>query len=345
MKLHLPIFGGVVLAVIASAMPSPSSYPRTAISTISSHPQTVDIPPTPAPELRRQVTDTLGWSDPSTCNVGVCAINRYCIVFTSDGLRANTATGMCCGQARSNCPSMHVCVPYSSHSLGPLLSNSNYRVIDGTQYCGTSYRECMTVYYEYGWGLGTFLLMNCATSAVLTTYRNPSWMLYATETNPAKGPMPTIISSSTSTSSTATSQPQTSAAPTPTSTGKGTGLPIGAIAGIAIGGIVAIGLCIVGIMLLRSRLRSNNEPPPHGGNAYQTGTATSPTVVYDGPRSPTIVYDDSQSVKNAMYPVVPQSPTYPAPQSPTYPSPQSPAYSAPQSPSHPPAQLPGGIGY
>ncbi|KAF8241501.1 hypothetical protein K440DRAFT_624826 [Wilcoxina mikolae CBS 423.85] len=211
----------------------------------------------------------------------------------------------------------------------------------------------MTAYYEYGWGLGTFLFMNCATSAVLTTYRNPSWMLYATETNPAKGPMPTITTSSTSTSSTATSQPQSSSTavtpPTATPTGKGTGLPIGAIAGIAIGGIVAIGLCIAGIMLLRSRLKKNNDPPPHGGDAYQTGyqtkEPTSPTIVYDGPRSPTIVYDDSNSVKNAMYPVVPQSPTYPAPQSPTYPTPQGPAYSTPQSPSYPATQQPGSIGY
>lgn len=106
MKFHLlPIFISAFLAVIVWAapqeIPSPSSYPRIAVSTVSSDFwSTVDMQPTPMPELRkqlkRQVSDSLGWNNPSTCNLGVCDATEYCTVFTSDGLRANTATGGCC---------------------------------------------------------------------------------------------------------------------------------------------------------------------------------------------------------------------------------------------------------
>jgi hypothetical protein len=58
--------------------------------------------PTPIPELRRQlrrqVSDSLGWNNPSTCNVGVCdgLTDTYCTVFAGDRLRAETVTGICC---------------------------------------------------------------------------------------------------------------------------------------------------------------------------------------------------------------------------------------------------------
>jgi hypothetical protein len=113
MKIHpLLTFGGVTVVVLlppfASAapqeMPSPCSYPRVTTSTVhfdDGVPSTVDIQPTPMPELRRQLrrqaSDSLGWNNPSTCNVGICNdSDSYCTVFPGNGLRDETVTGVCC---------------------------------------------------------------------------------------------------------------------------------------------------------------------------------------------------------------------------------------------------------
>jgi len=112
MKIHpYLILSGVIVAVLvppfASAapqeVPSPCSYPWVPTSTVHFNdgvPSPVDMQPTPIPELRRQlrrqVSDSLGWNDPSTCNVGVCT-DSYCTVFAGDGLSDETVTGVCCG--------------------------------------------------------------------------------------------------------------------------------------------------------------------------------------------------------------------------------------------------------
>jgi len=114
MKIHPHlILSGVIVAVLvppfASAtpqeMPSPCLYPWIPTSTIHFNdgvPSSVDMQPTPIPELRRQlrrqVSDSLGWNNPSTCNVGVCdsSADTYCTVFAQEGLRDETVTGLCC---------------------------------------------------------------------------------------------------------------------------------------------------------------------------------------------------------------------------------------------------------
>jgi hypothetical protein len=111
MKIHpLLILSGVIVTVLIppfalaapQELPSPCSYPRVATSTVhfdDGVPSSVDIQPTPIPELRRQLrrqeSDSLGWNDPSTCNVGVCD-GTYCTVFAGNGLRDETVTGVCC---------------------------------------------------------------------------------------------------------------------------------------------------------------------------------------------------------------------------------------------------------
>jgi hypothetical protein len=111
MKIHpYLILSGVIVAVLvppfASAapqeVPSPCSYPWVPTSTVHFNdgvPSPVDMQPTPIPELRRQlrrqVSNSLGWNDPSTCNVGVCT-DSYCTVFAGDGLSDETVTGVCC---------------------------------------------------------------------------------------------------------------------------------------------------------------------------------------------------------------------------------------------------------
>jgi hypothetical protein len=91
---------------------------------------------------------------------------------------------------------------------------------------------------QYGYGQGTFLNLHCANISYSTTSRNPSWALYASETNPAKGPMPTII---------------------PSSTKKSNALSAGAIAGIVIGSIIAVGLAVAAITVIWFKLRKTNS--------------------------------------------------------------------------------------
>ncbi|KAF8531423.1 hypothetical protein BDD12DRAFT_810888 [Trichophaea hybrida] len=240
---------GAVLAVIVRAapqdMPSPSSYPRIATSTVPSDFRSIiDMQPTPIPELRkqlkRQASDSLGWNDPLTCNVGVCLSDGTCTVFASDGLRASTATGVCCAIS-AQCEPGTVCVEYSSHRL---TSVASYSMVDGSWLCGSTQPYCSSIYFQYGWGLGTFLYMACGSgSAVRSTSRNSSWKLYATETNPAKGPMPSetlsAVTSKDTPSTTVTPSPPprtTSSIQSPSSlTGKSKIIPVGGIAGICRG--------------------------------------------------------------------------------------------------------------
>jgi len=104
--LTLPVALAGSITQPPQAMPSPYSYPRIATSTTYTtfHDLRAKIiEPTSIPELRRQLKrqnspfDTLGWKDPSTCNVGVCDSGTRSTVFVSDGVRANTVTGVCCG--------------------------------------------------------------------------------------------------------------------------------------------------------------------------------------------------------------------------------------------------------
>ncbi|KAF8541778.1 hypothetical protein BDD12DRAFT_945564 [Trichophaea hybrida] len=278
MKLYRKyLFSAILIVSLPSAAvheipSSPSSYPRIATSTeASAFLTTVDIPPTLIPELLiRQVSDSLGWNNPSTCNVGICPLTRNCIVFTSDGIRANTVTGMCC-------------------DIG-----------------GPTYRYCYSDFYEYGWGLGTFLRLGCQKSySELITTRNPSWYLYATEANPAKGPMPTVtmdtMGNREKSSTIARSESQRSTTvqtASPAVPVKSNNLPIGAIAGIVIGSIIAIGLCVVGIMVLLSKLRRANQAQ-RGIASFQSKEPIPPKFVYD----------------NGAH----QSATYPSPQQPVSP--------------------------
>ncbi|KAF8241398.1 hypothetical protein K440DRAFT_665335 [Wilcoxina mikolae CBS 423.85] len=245
-------------------IPAPSSYPRIATSTLLSDslPVTVHMQPTPTPELRRrQVSDSLGWNDPSTCKVGICTRSTdRCIVFKSDGLRADTATGVCC--------------------------------VFGTP----DFPYCVSRYIKYGWGLGTFLRIGChRSSPLVTTYVNPSWELYITETNPAKGPIPTTttniettassdVSTSLMRASTSSSVFSTSLTLASTSSSVisttltlaltsssvistsptlapvtvvriNTGLATGAIAGIVIGALIAVAVGVVLVMVAWFKLR------------------------------------------------------------------------------------------
>jgi hypothetical protein len=97
--------------------------------------------------------------------------------------------------------------------------------------------------------------MDCVndTKQIRATSLNPSWELYATETNPEKGPMPTTTLNA-GRSTPETTGTTSTMSPTP-SRGIHTGLAAGAIAGIVIGSIVAIVLGIVAIMVVRSKLR------------------------------------------------------------------------------------------
>ena len=125
MKIHpLLTLSGVIVAVLAppfasaapQEIPSPCSYPRLAASTINSNgggaPITVDMQPTPTPELqrllRRQMSDSLGWNNPAACNVGVCDIftSVSCTAFAESELRAETVTGACCAMYVNLFPTM-----------------------------------------------------------------------------------------------------------------------------------------------------------------------------------------------------------------------------------------------
>ncbi|KAF8241505.1 hypothetical protein K440DRAFT_642200 [Wilcoxina mikolae CBS 423.85] len=242
-------------------------------------------PPTRIPDLRRrQTTDTLGWSDPSTCNVGVCDSGQYCTVFTS-----STSASIVPGRENLLLPNImprqhrtpnvvrfpryifrwhSVLVPPFSHPASPrfLLTENS----------GTSFPYCSSRYFQYGYGLGTFLELDCwktRNGAAETTILNPSWRLYATHTEPEKGPLPTTtyeIPSSTAESSTppATSTQVLLSSLVQAGNNKPT-MQAGTIAGIAIGCIVSVALCAVGILLLWARLRRVPSVPPPQQQAIQ----------------------------------------------------------------------------
>ncbi|KAF8529786.1 hypothetical protein BDD12DRAFT_903749 [Trichophaea hybrida] len=303
MKIHqLLTLSGVIVAVtvlappFASAVPEeislPCSYSRLAALTVHSEcdgaSSTVDMQAIPTPELRklrRQTLDSLGWNDPSTCNVGICdAITAVtCAVYSGHGLRAETVTGACCAIG-SICTSRSVCVPYTSHSFSTLARAA---VTDGTAYCGSSYPYCYSLYYQYGYGLGTFLYLDCADTTVRTTMRNPSWALYASETNPAKGPMPTTTPISTEISSDLVEAAPSPTAPTlpPPSLSRSTEernpLPVGAIAGIVIGSIIAIALAVTAIMVIWFKFRKANSNL-QVMSQFQPKESISPAPVYYG---------------------------------------------------------------
>jgi len=107
MKLHpLLSLSGVIASALASPyesatphdLPSLCLYPRVPTATVhfdDDVPNSKDMQPTPKPEnrrqLRRQAPDSLGWNDPSTCNLGICDsyADTYCTVLpeTYYGLR------------------------------------------------------------------------------------------------------------------------------------------------------------------------------------------------------------------------------------------------------------------
>ncbi|KAF8534996.1 hypothetical protein BDD12DRAFT_857464 [Trichophaea hybrida] len=279
--LCLPIILAASKTEPLRARSSPSSYLNIVSTTRDGTPSACQkMEPTPMPELRirqevrRQQPDSLGWNDPSTCNIGVCASSKYCTVFGNNLSTADTVVGICCVPGPA-CRMRTSCVDLASHSIstiGTQLAIYN----DGTVFCGTSYPYCSSRFVEYGYGLGTFVDVDCYNQNIgkmTTTTRNPSWRLYATETDPKKGPSPTTIyeSSSSFVSSTLVSSSLSS-------TGTRTrGVSTGAIAGIAVGGIAAIALCVGAIFAVRSFLKKPQPPkqPPQqllqqqGGLAYR----------------------------------------------------------------------------
>jgi len=141
---------------------------------------------------------------------------------------------------------------------------------------GTSYPYCSSRFVEYGYGLGTFVDVDCYNSKLgelTTTVKNPSWRLYATVTNPAKGPPPSISYSSYEPSSSADIS-SSSTLPTSTAAPRGEkqGISTGAIAGITVGGIVAIAVCVGAIMAIRHFMRKPQQPQEgmvqQGGMGY-----------------------------------------------------------------------------
>ena len=157
------------------------------------------------------------------------------------------------------------------------------------------------MYYQYGYGLGTFFYLDCGDISVSTTTRNPSWALYASETNPAKGPMPTTTPSSTETPSDLVKAAPSSTAPAPLSpalAAKSNSLSGGTIAGIIIGSIIAIALAVAAIMVIWFKLRTANSNP-QVVSQFQPKVSMSPAPVYSssGPQSP-------------------QTPVWPSPQQP-----------------------------
>jgi hypothetical protein len=133
---------------------------------------------------------------------------------------------------------------------------------------------------------------NGSNTVRLTSFRNPLWYLYATETNPAKGPLPvTVKASSTESSTSSSAEPIVTASPKVQQ--NGITMPIGAIAGIAIGCIVAIVVGIIVVIAFRSKIRRPNNgqdvlPPFHTKEME--------------PSSPAPVYTHA-----AVYPSPPQS--------------------------------------
>ncbi|KAF8541753.1 hypothetical protein BDD12DRAFT_878152 [Trichophaea hybrida] len=154
-----------------------------------------------------------------------------------------------------------------SFSLPPSTPKFNAGTRANTQGpgSGASWPDCSTEFVQYGYGLGTLAEVNCwlragAIGVYTTTYTNPSWRQYATVTSPAKGPMPSTSSSTSSSSSSSSSETLirvvSSAPSNPTSSGKGVSMPIGAIAGIALGCLIVAVIGVVVIMTFRTRLRN-----------------------------------------------------------------------------------------
>jgi len=113
---------------------------------------------------------------------------------------------------------------------------------------------------------------NSKLGELTTTVKNPSWRLYATVTNPAKGPPPSISYSSYEPSSSADIS-SSSTLPTSTAAPRGEkqGISTGAIAGITVGGIVAIAVCVGAIMAIRHFMRKPQQPPQQQQGMVQQG--------------------------------------------------------------------------
>jgi len=119
------------------------------------------------------------------------------------------------------------------------------------RYSGSVYSICASVNMAYGYGLGTILWRGCDTYSWRHFTTNSLWMLYRDETSPAKGPMPTTTFSSTPIISVVVI--------TLTASREGhTGIPVGVITGVMIGGIIVVVLGVVTIMVVRSKLQKPN---------------------------------------------------------------------------------------
>ncbi|KAF8541754.1 hypothetical protein BDD12DRAFT_828304 [Trichophaea hybrida] len=287
--LLLAIFLPLVLTEPLRPRPSPSYYPHIASTSRDTPSACLNIAPTPVPELRhrnlqqRQVPDSLGWNDPLTCNVGVCASSLYCTVFGTPSAVTDAVVGVCC-VAGPSCPLRTSCVDLASHTISTIGTQLAVYT-NGTIFCGTSYPYCSSRFVKYGYGLGTFVDVDCYNKQIgqmTNTVLNPSWRLYATETNPAKGPRPSITYTTESTTAPSSSMTASTATAAPTATaspGK-QGLSTGAIAGIAVGGIATIALCVLAVIAVRHFLKAPTPPPPAPMVYQEKQQPMSPAPVY-----------------------------------------------------------------
>ncbi|KAF8253326.1 hypothetical protein K440DRAFT_679272 [Wilcoxina mikolae CBS 423.85] len=215
--------------------PSPGGSPATLLSTESllqnSFTRGNNLVPTSPPKFNKAETDTLGWNDPETCNVGVCSRDSYCTVFGINQI-SSLALGVCCDSA--TCLSRTECVDYQSHSMTVDLETA----VSGTLFCANSSRYCLTEFVQSGYGYSTFVNLICdSTSGYYngtTTAFNPSWWLY-------------------------TSGPETTSIPTTTYTpipdAAGSQLSGRSIAGISICSIITAAVCVVVIIVVWIKLR------------------------------------------------------------------------------------------
>ncbi|KAF8244634.1 hypothetical protein K440DRAFT_635857 [Wilcoxina mikolae CBS 423.85] len=308
-----PMTSATLITQPIPAMPSPSPY-SIASSTIPTKQGGIAcagryVQPTPVPELRRR-QQSLGWNDPPTCNVGVCDSGQYCTVFATESARGDFVKGVCCAKyvvdisdglvryrlihlivgeyvhllhhasTKRRTPRAQYrwgCTQAARYSGHISLTSSVRNKIDILSYSGTSFPFCSSRYFQYGYGFGTFIDLDCwktrlPPNELSTTILNPSWKLYAVNTNPEKGPLPTTTFTDLSTS--VPTSVETSAVQTETSTsspnltilvpqsGGTKAIPAGTIASIAIGCIGALALCAVAVMLVWFMLRAHNPPPP-----------------------------------------------------------------------------------
>ncbi|KAF8534997.1 hypothetical protein BDD12DRAFT_983553 [Trichophaea hybrida] len=308
--LHILVLVTAALAITTAlltqpATPSPSSHPNIAPSTSPGSFTACDQcntrfstralqPELRRRQIRRQLSDSLGWDEPLACNIGICTTDQYCTVFEVQSLRDSIATGACC-YSTETCTSRSTCLHYTSHTFSNVTAVT---YSGGTMFCGVLWPQCSISYVQYGYGLGTLVEVNCwngTSGPVTTTFRNPSWKLYAVETNPSKGPKPTMqITSTEPESSSSTSSSRPTAVPTipALQEQKGFSLPIGAIAGIIIGSIVLIVIGIMVVIAFRHKLRHSNRGVIQ---PFQTKELV--------PTSPAPVYTNSMGYQSPHQPV------------------------------------------